>query len=101
MRRWKKATSGNRGKTSRSKQTFFVKPVEDYVGRLMMHSLPLTIQENHGISELKGDVIIISYNRDLQNRIRDVLESENLKCDCRWKKCGSCVNAKKLENINW
>lgn len=43
--------------------------------------LPLGIQEKHGISELKGDVIIVSHNHGVQNRIRDVLESENLKCD--------------------
>ncbi len=43
--------------------------------------IPLTIQEEHGISELKGQVLIISYSDSLQQRIKDVLVSENYKCD--------------------
>ena len=43
--------------------------------------IPLTVQEKHGISELKGQVLIISYNDSLQQRIKDVLVSENYRCD--------------------
>ena len=43
--------------------------------------VPLNIQENIGISKLKGQVLIISYNDDLQERIKGVLESENYQCD--------------------
>ena len=43
--------------------------------------VPLSIQEDTGISQLRGQVLIISYNDDLQNRIKNVLESENYRCD--------------------
>lgn len=43
--------------------------------------IPLKIQEEHGISELKGQVLIISYSDSLQERIKDVLVSENYRCD--------------------
>ena len=43
--------------------------------------IPLTVQEEHGISKLKGQVLIISYNDSLQQRIKDVLVSENYRCD--------------------
>lgn len=43
--------------------------------------LPLEIQENHSISQLKGDVLVISYNRDVRDKIVNVLESENYRCD--------------------
>lgn len=43
--------------------------------------IPLTVQEKHGISELKGQVLIISYSDSLQQRIKDVLVSENYRCD--------------------
>ena len=43
--------------------------------------VPLSIQEDTGISQLRGQVLIISYNDDLQNKIKNVLESENYRCD--------------------
>ncbi len=43
--------------------------------------VPLNIQENKGISKLSGQVLIVTYNDDLQERIRGVLESESYKCD--------------------
>ena len=43
--------------------------------------IPLTVQERHGISQLKGQVLIISYSDSLQQRIKDVLVSENYRCD--------------------
>lgn len=43
--------------------------------------IPLTVQEDHGISQLKGQVLIISYSDSLQERIKDVLVSENYRCD--------------------
>lgn len=43
--------------------------------------LPLEIQESHSISQLKGDVLVISYNRDVRDKIVNVLESENYRCD--------------------
>ncbi len=49
--------------------------------RVYEAKIPLTIQEKHGISELKGQVLIISYNDALQQRIKDVLVSENYRCD--------------------
>ena len=49
--------------------------------RVYEAKIPLTVQEKHGISELKGQVLIISYNDDLQQRIKDVLVSENYRCD--------------------
>lgn len=80
MRRWKKRRPEIEEKLQQANRRF-----REARGRLRWSVndalLPLSIQENHGISELKGDVIIITHNHDLQNRIRDVLESENLKCD--------------------
>ena len=49
--------------------------------RVYEAKIPLTVQEEHGISELKGQVLIISYNDALQQRIKDVLVSENYRCD--------------------
>ena len=49
--------------------------------RVYEAKIPLTVQEKHGISELKGQVLIISYNDDLQQRIKDVVVSENYRCD--------------------
>jgi PleD family two-component response regulator len=43
--------------------------------------LPLEIQESHSISQLKGDVLVISYNRDVRDKIVNVLESENYRYD--------------------
>ena len=43
--------------------------------------VPLDIQEKKGISNLKGQILIITYNDDLQERIRGILESENYRCD--------------------
>lgn len=43
--------------------------------------LPLKIQESHSISQLKGDVLVISYNRGMRDKIVNVLESENYRYD--------------------
>ncbi|MCE2401444.1 hypothetical protein J4G08_11235 [Candidatus Poribacteria bacterium] len=43
--------------------------------------LPLEIQESHSISQLKGDVLVVSYNRDVRDKIVNVLESENYRYD--------------------
>ncbi len=43
--------------------------------------IPLDIQEKKGISNLEGQILIITYNDDLQERIRGILESENYRCD--------------------
>ena len=43
--------------------------------------VPLSIQENTGISQMKGGVLIISYDDNLRDRIKDVLVSENYRCD--------------------
>lgn len=80
MRRWKKRRPEIEEKLEQANRRF-----REARGRLRWSVndalLPLSIQESHGISELKGDVIIVSHNHEVQNKIRDVLESENLKCD--------------------
>lgn len=43
--------------------------------------VPLDIQETKGISKLKGQILIVTYDDDLQDRIRSVVESENYRCD--------------------
>lgn len=43
--------------------------------------VPLEIQEKKGISTLKGQVLIVTYDDDLQERIRGIVESENFRCD--------------------
>ena len=43
--------------------------------------IPLDIQEKKGISKLNGQILIITYNDDLQERIRGILDSENYRCD--------------------
>ena len=43
--------------------------------------IPLDIQEKKGISKLNGQVLIITYDDNLQERIRGVLESDNYRCD--------------------
>lgn len=43
--------------------------------------IPLDIQEKKGISKLQGQVLIITYDDNLQERIRGVLESDNYRCD--------------------
>jgi len=59
--------------------------VRDARGRLRWRVddalLPLDIQEEHSISQLKGDVLVISYNRDVRDKIVNVLESENYRYD--------------------
>ena len=59
-----------------------VREVRDRLRRRVDQALvPLNIQEDTGISQLRGQVLIISYNDDLQNKIKNVLESENYRCD--------------------
>ena len=43
--------------------------------------VPLEIQQQKGISQLKGQVLIITYDGALQDRITGILESENYRCD--------------------
>ena len=43
--------------------------------------VPLDIQEKKGISKLRGQVLIVTYDDDLQDRIRGIVESENYRCD--------------------
>ncbi len=43
--------------------------------------IPLDIQEKKGVSNLKGQILIITYDDNLQERIRGVLESDNYRCD--------------------
>lgn len=43
--------------------------------------IPLQIQKDHTISALKGEVLIISYNDSVQEKLRNVLESESYRFD--------------------
>ena len=43
--------------------------------------MPLDIQEDVGISNVKGDILVITRHDHTYRRIRSVLESEGLRCD--------------------
>lgn len=43
--------------------------------------IPLDIQEDFGISELEGDVMLVSRDEGLHERVRDLLRSEGYGCD--------------------
>ena len=43
--------------------------------------IPLDIQEDFTISELEGDVMLVSRNDDLQDKVRNLLRSEGYGCD--------------------
>lgn len=43
--------------------------------------IPLSIQEDTGISKLNGGVLVVSYHDEMRTRIKDVLVSENIRCD--------------------
>ena len=43
--------------------------------------IPLDLQEDFSISELKGDVMLVSRDDDLHNKVRDLLWSEGYGCD--------------------
>ena len=43
--------------------------------------IPLDIQEDFGISELEGDVMLVSRDDDLHDKVRSLLHSEGYGCD--------------------
>ena len=43
--------------------------------------IPLDIQEDFSISELEGDVMLVSRNDDLHEKVRNLLRSEGYGCD--------------------
>lgn len=43
--------------------------------------IPLDIQEDFGISELQGDVMFLSRNEDLHDKVRDLVHSAGYGCD--------------------
>ena len=43
--------------------------------------IPLDIQEDFTVSELEGDVMLVSRNDDLHDKVRNLLRSEGLGCD--------------------
>ena len=43
--------------------------------------IPLDIQEDFGISELQGDVMLVSRSDDLHDKVRHLLHSEGYGCD--------------------
>ena len=52
------------------------------LGRRVHRALmPLDIQEDVGISNVKGDILVITRHGHTYRRIRSVLESEGLRCD--------------------
>lgn len=77
--------SRNRRPEMREKLDKVEQQVREARGRLRWQVrqalIPLDIQEKKGISKLKGQILIITYNDDLQERIRGILESENYRCD--------------------
>lgn len=69
--------------------------------RVRQALIPLDIQKSNGISELKGQVLIISYHDPLQERIKGILESENYRCDIaeRTSKAVGMLRMKKYQLI--
>ena len=63
--------------------------VEDRMRRARRHLnrqveealIPLDIQEDFRISELEGDVMLVSRNGDLHDKVRNLLHSEGYGCD--------------------
>ncbi len=43
--------------------------------------IPLDIQEDFGISELEGDIMLVSRNDDLHDKVRNLVRSEGYGCD--------------------
>ncbi len=43
--------------------------------------IPLDIQEDFGISELEGDVMLVSRDDDLHDKVRNLIRSEGYGCD--------------------
>ena len=43
--------------------------------------IPLDLQEDFSISELEGDVMLVSENDNLHDKVRDLLHSEGYGCD--------------------
>lgn len=43
--------------------------------------IPLDIQEDFGISELEGDVMLVSRDGDLHDKVRNLIRSEGYGCD--------------------
>ena len=43
--------------------------------------IPLDLQEDFSISELEGDVMLVSRDDDLHDKVRDLLHSEGYGCD--------------------
>ena len=43
--------------------------------------IPLDIQEDFGISELEGDIMLVSRNGDLHDKVRNLVRSEGYGCD--------------------
>ena len=43
--------------------------------------IPLDLQEDFSISELEGDVMLVSRDDDLHDKVRDLLRSEGYGCD--------------------
>lgn len=43
--------------------------------------IPLDLQEDFSISELEGDVMLISRDHDLHDKVRNILHSEGYGCD--------------------
>lgn len=41
----------------------------------------LTVSENHNISELQGEVLVLSRSGELQDKVRDLVRSEGYGCD--------------------
>lgn len=52
---------------------------------------PLNIQETRGISQVQGDVLFVSYHRNVRRRVEAVLRSEGYRYDT--------VNAKEASNF--
>ncbi len=43
--------------------------------------IPLDIQEDFGVSELQGDVMLVSRDGHLRNKVRNLIQSEGYGCD--------------------
>ena len=43
--------------------------------------IPLDLQDDFSISELEGDVMLVSQDDDLHDKVRDLLHSEGYGCD--------------------
>lgn len=44
--------------------------------------IPLDIQEDFGVSELQGDVMLVSRDGGLHDKVRNLIRSEGYGCDC-------------------